>query len=222
MDILITYVLPILIIINIIFLIWKLIIKKDISLAGPALARFVVLIGLCYYKQLNDLVFVHIAIGLVFISDIFVSLIYILSRKYSFENRERYLLTKITELEQKYDMWKETSPIGLYIISTTGLVEFVNAPLKKLLGYTDLELIGKPITKFIDGKYWSIVEDNIARRLNGEVKDSDYELELIAKSGQRIKVRVIGRLTRNGHYTITGSVIQIDEYGRYIWNLQES
>ena len=54
-------------------------------------------------------------------------------------------LTESQEMESKYQMLLEAAPDATFILSRSGIIEFVNGQGEKLFGYTRVEIVGKPV-----------------------------------------------------------------------------
>lgn len=74
--------------------------------------------------------------------------------------------------------------------------EYFNPAAAQLLGYEPSELIGQSWTKIVPEDQHEIVHQADERRARGE--SDQYELELIAKDGQRVTVLVSGRSRVHG------------------------
>lgn len=218
----ILYILAVLLFINIILLILKLVRRRDLSLTGSVLARVCAIAGIYNYISSGDISFIHVSIMLVLASDITVNVIYLFAYKYILTEKERELSTQLTNLQNKYDIVKEESPVGLYVISTDGTIEFINGYIEKLLGYSRNELLGKSIDTIISANCMHEVSENIRKRVEGKVQTMAYNICFKTKDGSRVYGRVSGSITQNGHKTITGSLVQVDENGKYLWNIVPS
>ncbi|HXJ22859.1 MAG TPA: PAS domain S-box protein [Polyangia bacterium] len=98
------------------------------------------------------------------------------------------------------DLVLETTAESIWLIDARARTTFVNRRMASLLGYTEEEMIGRPIFEFLDRSRWQAAEENLRKRQQG-IEDR-REVELIRKDGTRIWV--IGSANpvfdRNGQY----------------------
>jgi PAS domain S-box-containing protein len=76
------------------------------------------------------------------------------------------------------------------VINSQGILTYANQKFSELLEYPPEELIGKPITTFVDDENLFVLQNNIRVRSNG--KSSVYELEWKTKSGNKVQTIVSG------------------------------
>ncbi len=79
---------------------------------------------------------------------------------------------------------------GLGIINNDGIFSYVNTRFAAILEYTPSNMIGKRFVDFLDEKNRKIIRQNIRRRSEGQ--SSQYELEWIKKSGEKVPTIVSG------------------------------
>jgi PAS domain S-box-containing protein len=98
------------------------------------------------------------------------------------------------------DLVLETTAECIWLIDKEARTTFVNRRLADLLGYSEDEMIGKPVLAFIDPARWPVTERNLQQRALG-VEDR-VELDLVRKDGSR--VWILGSANpvfdRNGEY----------------------
>jgi len=98
------------------------------------------------------------------------------------------------------DLVLETTAESIWLIDAQARTTFVNRRMANLLGYTEEEMLGRPIFEFLDRSRWQVAEENLRKRQQG-IEDRQ-EVELIRKDGTRIWV--IGSANpvfdRNGQY----------------------
>lgn len=76
------------------------------------------------------------------------------------------------------------------IINREGVFTYVNQRFADLLEYSIDEVIGSPITNFVDDENLFVLQNNIRKRLEGI--SSQYELEWKSKFGKRVQTIVSG------------------------------
>ena len=82
------------------------------------------------------------------------------------------------------DLVLETTVEGIWLIDADARTTFVNRRLAVLLGYTEEEMIGRPVFEFLDRERWPIAEKNLRQRARG-VEDRQ-EVQLVRKDGTRV------------------------------------
>ena len=116
----------------------------------------------------------------------------------------------LQESEAKYRTVVENSLVGFYIIQDN-LFRFVNKRLCEILGYTYEEIVDK--ISPIDSAHpedRKIVENNIHKRLTGQIDNIEYTFRTLKKDSEVINLKVLGNFTTyNGRPAITGTVIDI-------------
>jgi len=92
----------------------------------------------------------------------------------------------------------EKAKDAIYVLDQTGHYTSVNLAAEVLSGYSREEILGKHFAEFVAPEYVNEVRDHLCRKLDKQGETS-YEIEVIAKGGQRIPVEVCSRLIlKNG------------------------
>jgi two-component system, cell cycle sensor histidine kinase and response regulator CckA len=122
----------------------------------------------------------------------------------------RRALEALHESEAKYRTVVENSLVGFYIVQDNRF-RFVNKRLCEILGYPYEEIVDKldPLeTTHPDDR--RKVEDNLKRRLAGEVHFIEDAFRVVRKDGKTITVKAIGTvLSFNGRPAAMGSLVDI-------------
>ncbi len=112
------------------------------------------------------------------------------------EHLEQQIRDKLAELEQseqRYRQLIESVQDIIYKISPDGFFTFVSPVVKKLLGYTEQELVGKHFTRFVEPSQRQSLMEFYASMLDDR-QDSTYnEFPIITKDG---RVVCIGQTVR--------------------------
>jgi two-component system, cell cycle sensor histidine kinase and response regulator CckA len=129
----------------------------------------------------------------------------------------------LLESETKYRSLVEMSFVGVYIIQDN-LYKFVNDRYCEMTGYPYEEIVNRinPVDiAYPDDKM--IVEENIRKRMAGEMDSVEYVLRTVRKDGKVIITRVHGkRMIFQGRPAIMGTVIDITEHKQAERALEES
>jgi len=130
---------------------------------------------------------------------------------------------ELKESEEKFRKIAENSLVGMYIIQD-GIFKYVNARFASITGYSVKELInilGPP--QITASESMNIVEENIKKRMAGEIESIHYEFKIASKSGRVIDVEAFGsRIMYRGKPAVAGTLLEITERKQYENTLQES
>jgi diguanylate cyclase (GGDEF)-like protein/PAS domain S-box-containing protein len=129
----------------------------------------------------------------------------------------------LRESENKFRDLAEKSLVGVYLIQD-GVFKYVNARLAEINGYAAEELIDKKGPKdFIFPEDWPMVEENIRKRLSGEIESLHFEFRGITKDNRIMNVEVYGSRTMyRGRFAVVGTLLDITERKRAEEKLRES
>jgi len=144
---------------------------------------------------------IGIAVITVIIADLISSAIAILGRKYVKDIEYLRTVSTLKDLSGKFSVIVESAVTGFFTCDREGKIEFVNQALTHLLEYSREELVGRNILEFIDPQYG----DNILHSSRFNYRG----VNVTTKSGKVLQTYFTGGYTRNGHDTITGSIIEL-------------
>jgi PAS domain-containing protein len=174
--------------------------KKDLSYMAQGLSRVylgtVVFVGTHYDTVTVSMNDVRVALLVVILSDIIAVSIFLMGRKYLRGIEYAKATEHLKNLQDKFALVVENSPIGFFTLDTSGKFEFSNGTLRDILETE--HLTGKNIFDFMEKETTSGI------LVLG--KFSYPNVKMITGSGKTIKVQLVGGATQNGHKTITGSV----------------
>lgn len=119
---------------------------------------------------------------------------------------------KLRESEEKYRNAVEESLVGVYIIQDY-VFKYVNNTLARIFGYTREEMENRlgplDLTMPEDREK---VRRNIEKRISGNEKTIEYEINCRRKDGEQIAVNVLGsRATYKGRPAVIGTLVDITE-----------
>jgi PAS domain S-box-containing protein len=86
--------------------------------------------------------------------------------------------------EERYRILVETMTDGLGVQDENGLFTYVNDRFCEMLGYFHGEIIGRPLTEFLDETNQTIVREQMENRRKGD--SSPYEIEWRRRDGRKI------------------------------------
>ena len=76
--------------------------------------------------------------------------------------------------EQRYRTIVETANEGIWALDANDRTAFVNAKMAAMLGYGVDELLGRPLTDFMDERAAAVARHNLARRRQGVAEQHDF------------------------------------------------
>ncbi|ASU33690.1 PAS domain-containing protein [Mucilaginibacter xinganensis] len=118
----------------------------------------------------------------------------------------------LREAEVKFRTIAEKSMIGIYI-AQNGRYIYVNPRFAQIFGYTPAEMIDTfPVETVVDESYRDLVNENVRRRIAGEIDSIHYEAKGIRKDGTSNWLELYGsRAIIGGETVIMGSALDITE-----------
>jgi PAS domain S-box-containing protein len=130
---------------------------------------------------------------------------------------------KQRESEEKFRNMAEKSLVGIYIIQD-GLFRYVNPRVAEIFGYTVDELIDKKGPRdLVYPDDWQIVEENIRKRISGEIESIQYDFRGITKNKEVINVKVYGtRTIYKGKPSVVGTLLDITEHSKLEEQLRQA
>lgn len=122
----------------------------------------------------------------------------------------------LQESENKFRTLTEKALVGIYIIQDN-VFKYLNEAALKIIEYPADEIINKlgPVDISINN-YKSNVQNNIDKRISGEVQSIQYEDIILTKTGKQKIVDILGTITTfNNKPAIIGTFIDITERKKY-------
>jgi PAS domain S-box-containing protein len=104
----------------------------------------------------------------------------------------------LRESEERYRLLVETMNEGLAMADQNYVFTFVNERFCEMLGYSRDEMAGNGIVEFVHDDYKDFMNDQMARRRQGEAKS--YEIDWRAKDGSRVHTLI----SPKGFYDVAG------------------
>ena len=193
----------------------KAIARKDYGQFARMIPRVYLFIA-CMIYVLNppssvDENIIHLGIALVIIADLFIAWIETIGNKY-YDSIKVSELTEILEkTHNKYVTIIENSQLGFFIMDFTGKIEFANKSFLKIFGCTLSEVMNNSIWEHMTPESIKDIKKHLENKKKGLEKESCYDAIFIRKDGTQVKVRLSTVRSDNGHPTVTGSVVIIDE-----------
>ncbi|RLF59051.1 MAG: hypothetical protein DRN25_04475 [Thermoplasmata archaeon] len=119
---------------------------------------------------------------------------------------------KFIESEEKFRTLAEKSLIGIYLMQD-GVFKYVNPKFAEIFGYSTDEIIDKMKPQgLVHPEDWKIVEENIGRRISGELDSIRYNFIGIRKDGKVVFIEAYGsRIMYRGKPAILGSLLDITD-----------
>jgi len=98
----------------------------------------------------------------------------------------------LRESEERYRELFENAKDVIYVHNMSGIYTSVNRAAEELSGYPRNEIIGRPFWDFVAREYVKQTREYLCQKLD-EVGETNYEIEIITKSGKRVPVEVSSR-----------------------------
>ncbi|MBN1572817.1 MAG: diguanylate cyclase [Deltaproteobacteria bacterium] len=119
------------------------------------------------------------------------------------ENRREPNAETIFQSEELYRTLIETLNDGLGLQDENGIFTYLNDKLSEMFGYSRDEMIGRPVTDFLDDHNRKVFEAQMAKRMKGD--SSHYEIVWTGKDGRKIPTIMSPRPIFNDNGTFKGS-----------------
>lgn len=119
---------------------------------------------------------------------------------------------KFIESEEKFRTLAEKSLIGIYLMQD-GVFKYVNPKFAEIFGYSTDEIIDKMKPRdLVHPEDRKIVEENIGKRISGELDSIRYNFIGIRKDGKVVFIEAYGsRIMYKGKPAILGSLLDITD-----------
>lgn len=120
--------------------------------------------------------------------------------------------TELRDAELKFRTIAEKSIVGVYIVKN-GRFTYVNPRFAEVFGYEPAEMVNTfDIDRIFDESYRAIANENVRRRIKGEIESVHYEAKGHRKDGTSNWVEYYGsRAVIGGEPIIIGSMIDVTE-----------
>ncbi|RMG61190.1 MAG: PAS domain S-box protein [Calditrichaeota bacterium] len=126
------------------------------------------------------------------------------------------------QLDSKYHSLVHNALVGVYIVQDGRLV-YCNPKFAEIFGYSQEALRDLPVKKLVHPEDWSMVSENLDRRLRGEVEALHYELRGLRKNGQEFVAEVFGsRTLHRGRPAVHGTLVDVTERHQIMEKLRQS
>ncbi|RXA21870.1 PAS domain S-box protein [Methanosarcina sp. MSH10X1] len=115
----------------------------------------------------------------------------------------------LRESEEKYRTIVETASEGIWTADHEARTTYANEKMAAMLGYTQEEMIGRPVCDFTSGEDKIIARRNMEKREKGI--DESYEIKLIRKDGSPLWAFANGKALFDKKGKFTGSIALITD-----------
>lgn len=124
--------------------------------------------------------------------------------------------------EGRFRALVEQSLAGIYIADDERIL-YANPRIGEMLGYSQEELAGLPLSAVALPEDWAIVAEQVRQRLEGETTQSSYEFRGMRKNGTTLVLRVAGSVAElEGRRVLIGVVLDVTEQRQAESDLRES
>ena len=121
-------------------------------------------------------------------------------------------LDRLEAAESKFRSLVEQSLMGIYIIQE-GRFKYVNPKFAEVFGYAPEEIVpSMRVSDLVSPEDRPVVEENLRRRREGEVRSLRYTFTGLRKDGTRVSLDVLGsQMDYEGRPAIIGSLLDVSE-----------
>ena len=119
---------------------------------------------------------------------------------------------ELKESEEKFRKLAEKSVVGIYLVQDD-LLRYVNPKLAEIFGYEVDEMINRlEAIAIVFPEDRLLVEENIRKRISGEVESIHFQFRGIRKDQETVHVEVYGsRIDHQGRPAVLGTMMDITE-----------
>jgi PAS domain S-box-containing protein len=116
-------------------------------------------------------------------------------------------LRSLRENDARHRALMDAMLVGVYIIQDNRIV-YSNAKAAAIFGYEVDDIVGRQLHEIVSEEDWPVVEENIARRVRGEIESLRYNVRGVQRGGRRIDIEVHGsRTVYGGRAAVVGTVV---------------
>lgn len=120
-------------------------------------------------------------------------------------SQRREIVEKLQESEERYRTLIETMSEGLVCVNNEDHLQFANHKFYEMLGYTEQELLGRPLMEIIvNPEDREVVKQK--NHLRTQFVSDSYELRFVHKSGEQIWVKISGHHLLDKEGNVIGSI----------------
>ena len=111
--------------------------------------------------------------------------------------------------EMKYRGLVESLREGIWVLDKKGKTAFINPRMAQMLGYEPEELLGQPLSFFMDNEGLDLCRQNLKRRRKGEKEVHDFDL--IRKNGELVHALIETSPEKDDAGRYTGSIAAVTD-----------
>lgn len=121
----------------------------------------------------------------------------------------------LRESEDKFRAMAEKAMVGVYLIQE-GIFRYLNPKMGEIFGFTLEEMVGRMGPRDLtDPEDWPVVQENLRKRISGEIDSVHYEFRGVTKEKKIINLEVYGcRTVFNGKPAVIGTLLDITDRKR--------
>ncbi|WP_395736419.1 PAS domain S-box protein [Prosthecobacter sp.] len=108
------------------------------------------------------------------------------------------------ESEERYRRIVQTAVEGIWTIDADALTDYVNPKMAQMMGYKEKEMIGRPISDFLDDEGKALLEYHLRNRRNGI--SAQFEFKYIRKDGSALWAYVSTNPIHNSQGVYVGAL----------------
>ena len=126
--------------------------------------------------------------------------------------------------EERYCELFENANDIIYTHDLTGRFTSINKAAERVLGYSHADVLSMHVRDVVVAEQLDTAQQMVARKVAGDVSSTEYELDVLAKSGRRVTLEVNTRLIRRNDTIVgvQGIARDVTERKRLEWQLGQS
>jgi len=196
-----------------VLLVERTMITRDYALLARAIPRFYLAVACLLYVSFPtdlDMTIIGMGVFLLLFADTVVGILFLAGKKYRDEAVTNQMIDLLEKTHNKYAAILDNCQVGFFIIDLRGRIEYVNNAFLRLIGNSKENSINQNIFDYLPEGTKKVVQEKMKEKAAGNAQVTCYETVIKTKDGRMIPVRVASYPTKNGHDTITGSIVPIN------------
>ncbi|MBI5654550.1 PAS domain S-box protein [Candidatus Uhrbacteria bacterium] len=136
--------------------------------------------------------------------------------------KQKIAQRELAESEAKFRALVEKSLVGVYLIQD-GVFKYANPKLGKIFGYKAGDLVkGMGPRDLVYPSDWPLVQENLKRRITGEIDTVHYRFNGIRSDKKVIRIEALGsRTIYNGRPAVIGSLFDVTDEERKDFEIKQ-
>jgi PAS domain S-box-containing protein len=127
-------------------------------------------------------------------------------------NQSNANIQALKESEARYRILSGASLAGVYVLDNAGRIVYANPQALQMLGYSLEDIVGRSVLEIVAEDNRAEVEENVKRRLQGQVSSVHYKARMLHRDGSHREWEIWGsRAVFDGKPAIIGTTLDRTE-----------